>query len=215
MGSSKTPEPRLTLKFAGQKSSSVEDKTPTSVSIDNDSLQKQDPSRQHSALSTTRDIRETPDSTRLGGLGQGSPMPAKIISPSPSQTPMPSTTGASLPIHSSIGGADQMSNSWTPGNAVAPHHPIYPSVDMLFRKPTQSKTSVLPKLPCIGTIRLMSHRCVRCLNKKPYHKITSKLGPSTKVSSVLSSFSGRAPAVTRCERSGFSELPSALTKYCL
>lgn len=117
LGTSKTPEPRLTLKFAGQKSSSVEDKTPALASIDGDSVRRPG--------SATH--RDTPDSSRLGGLGQ-SPMPGKIISPSPSQTPMPSAAVAGL-SNSSISGGDQIS-AWP----IVPQRPSYASVQSLFRK---------------------------------------------------------------------------------
>uniref|UniRef100_A0A093V0T9 Protein polybromo-1 n=2 Tax=Talaromyces marneffei PM1 TaxID=1077442 RepID=A0A093V0T9_TALMA len=128
LGMSKTPEPRLTLKFAGQKASSVEDKTPASASLDGDSVQ-----RPGSAAH-----RDTPDSSRLGGLGQ-SPMPGKIISPSPSQTPMPSTAGAGL-LNPSIGGSDQIS-SWP----IVPQRPSYASVQSLFRKADEDVSEALIK----------------------------------------------------------------------
>lgn len=122
LGMSKTPEPRLTLKFAGQKSSSVEDKTPALASLDSDSV-----ARPGSAAH-----RDTPDSSRLGGLGQ-SPMPGKIISPSPSQTPMPSTAGTGL-RNPSINGSDQIS-SWP----IVPQRPSYSAVQSLFRKADEGK----------------------------------------------------------------------------
>jgi hypothetical protein len=122
LGVSRTPEPRLTLKFAGQKSSSVEDKTPALASLDGDSV-----ARPGSAAH-----RDTPDSSRLGGLRQ-SPMPSKRISPSPSPTPMPSTTGAGL-LNPSISGSDQIS-SWP----IVPQRPSYAAVQSLFRKADEGK----------------------------------------------------------------------------
>ncbi|PCG91025.1 Bromodomain [Penicillium occitanis (nom. inval.)] len=128
LGMSKTPEPRLTLKFAGQKSSSVEDRTPALGSLDGDSV-----ARPGSAAH-----RDTPDSSRLGGLGQ-SPMPGKIISPSPSQTPMPSTAGAGF-RNPSISGSDQIS-SWP----IVPQRPSYAAVQSLFRKADEDVSDALIK----------------------------------------------------------------------
>ncbi|OKL56705.1 hypothetical protein UA08_07846 [Talaromyces atroroseus] len=158
LGSSKTPEPasqRLMLRFTGQKSSSVEDKTPASASLDGDSVQRQqepangDIAGQRSALSTTQESRETLDYTRLGPtaqvLGQGSPMPTSIITPSPSQTPIPSTTSADVLMHSMTGGHGQMINPWPSGNPPAQPYQSYASVESIFRRASQDVSDALIK----------------------------------------------------------------------
>lgn len=151
LGSSKTPEPasqRLMLRFPGQKLSSVEDKTSASASLDGDSSQRQQElaKADRSGLSIARDSRGTPDSSRLGPaahvLGQGSPMPTSIITPSPSQTPIPSAANADVLMHSIAGGHDQMINPWLSGNPSTQPYQSYASVDSIFRKPGQGKLCI-------------------------------------------------------------------------
>ncbi|EED15997.1 polybromo-1, putative [Talaromyces stipitatus ATCC 10500] len=135
LGTSKTPEPRLTLKFVGQKSSSVDDKTSAKASMDRDSVQRQD-SVAH---------RDTPDSSRLGALAQGSPMPGKLISPSPSRTLMPPTAGVGGYMNPSIGGFQQTTTGWPPGPVVPQQRPSYTPVQSLFRKPNEDVSDALIK----------------------------------------------------------------------
>jgi chromatin structure-remodeling complex subunit RSC4 len=169
LGSSKTPEPasqRLMLRFSGQKSSSVEDKTPASASLDSDSLQKQqelakaDIAGHRPALSTAQESRETPDYTRLGPaahvLGQGSPIPTSIITPSPSQTPIPSTVSADVLMHSMTGGHDQMINPWSSGIPMTQPYQSYASVESIFRKASQGKLSGNLSLFSVVRIHLLT-----------------------------------------------------------
>lgn len=193
LGMSKTPEPRLTLKFAGQKSSSVEDKTPVLASLDSDSVQ-----RPGSAAH-----RDTPDSSRLGGLGQ-SPMPGKIISPSPS---LPSTAGAGL-LNPSIGGNDPIS-SWP----VVPQRPSYASVQSLFRKPDEGRLPLTCSTLSLTNTNAQICRRVRRIDQKPDYKIALQLGPSSQVLSARPCITGDATAVDCGEYPCISELRVAVAQH--
>lgn len=120
--------------------------------------------------------RDTPDSSRLGGLGQ-SPMPRKIISPSPSQTPMPSTAGAGL-LNPTRSGSDQL-NSWP----VVPQRPSYASVQSLFRKADEGKPPLHLTFFYTGADALLICRCLRRIDQESEHEIPLKLRSSSEIQS--------------------------------
>ncbi|KAJ5628356.1 hypothetical protein N7490_010584 [Penicillium lividum] len=163
---------RLTLKMTGQTPETIrDDKTPSGVTVDNDSLKRQQELVRNGSTSQEADPQHMSPRTRSLRRNIGSPKSSAATTPSASEQPYSLTNGrdaigvlkdetpvgsfqrAEIRPSTGLHGAPSDSTSWFPSQDVLAHPPTETSsMESIWRRPGQDANSAL-----IRNVQILTH----------------------------------------------------------